>query len=156
MAASRGNYFCRFLPGFVVVAAAAAPTNNGKNKPKAPVKQWPRQESSHGKSNSNWANRNKACPEIEKQVNSNGSRMLPVPCSLGLSWACPALAWPGLGWQTKRIFQFSQNVFLRKQNQGEGRQPARQAASPVNLPCVERLSEVINLLKHTDTYECGK
>lgn len=57
---------------------------------------------------------------------------------------------PGLGWQTKGIFQFSQNVFLRKQNQGEGRgsKPARQTAS---LPCVERLSEVINLLKHTHT-----
>lgn len=46
-----------------------------------------------------------------------------IAMALGCCWVYPSclglrLVWAG---QTKGIFQFSQNVFLRKQNQGEGR-----------------------------------
>lgn len=128
MAASRGNYFCRFLLLFVLLLLLPAPTNNGKNKPKAPVKQWPRQESSHDKSSMAAA----AAPTATEQIETRRAPRLKnklIAMALGC-WLYPSLGlrlvWAG---QTKGIFQFSQNVFLRKQNQGEGRARASKTDS---------------------------
>lgn len=91
MAASRGNYFCRFLLLFVLLllllpGCLPAPTNNGKNKPKAPVKQCPRQESSHDKSSTPTAT---ATEQIETRRAPRLKNKL-IAMALGC-WLCPSL-----------------------------------------------------------------